>query len=197
MNRTKKRIFYLVACLYAVMFTLIVSGRMVSGVAPELMVLPNRPTAEALAQFEGFTSIRARGDFQLEVSRGDEFLIEYQSWSDLSGDIEISLEDEILFIGGWGNYVNSQLATVRIVMPRLDTVIARSLPVIDISGFDEPHLFLQTFGVYRLNLSDSRISELEVDSSTGDELNFTNVVTENRLIKTWGARHSKARIVDQ
>lgn len=198
MNKTNKRIAYLIGSIYAVIFTLIISGRVISGVVPELMVKPDRPTVEALSRYAGFNAIRASGDFDLEIVRAEEYAISYEAWSDLSGDIRISLEEEnTLFIEGRGNTVGDQRTVVKIRMPSLQQVHARYLPVISISGFVEPELTMGLEYIYRLNLSNSRIQNLDIDSTVGDELYFTNVETETRLVRTQGARHSKARIVDQ
>ena len=198
MGTTRKRIAYLIGFLFASNFILIASGRIISGIAPDLLVKPERPSVEALAQFSNFNAIRAHGDFKLEIVQGDNYFIDYITWSDLSGNITISQEEGTLFIGGQGNTVlGRQQTTIRVITPTIQSVHAQSLPVLTISGFDEPELIMDLRYVYRLNLSDARIGSLEIDSSVGDELYFTNLETQNRLIKTWGARHSKARIIDQ
>jgi len=126
-----------------------------------LQEVPQRMSANELAQFANYTRISVRGDFDLEVVQGLDYSIDYAPLNEFQGGLVATVEDNTLMITGFGNHQGADAAMLKISVPVLDTLEVFDVREVKISSFMAVLMNLRFTEITRVLLQNNVLGNLD------------------------------------
>ena len=137
-------------------------------------------TNAAVVPLTGFTEIRSRGSWQIQVTEGDTWSVEVYEPEDEDSAIDVSVRDGALILESndsrsrslfnWFGHDSS--TEVDIVMPSLSAIDVQGSADIDFSGFAGERLSLVSSGAINVDADDSEFDEVALTLSGMSNVDF-------------------------
>jgi hypothetical protein len=150
----------------------------------------------------GFTEVRASGQWQVTLVRGDAWAVEVSYPAELESGVEVRQERGALTLrynsarSWWSDFgSNEKLAmTARVVMPALEAVDLRGASSLDLSGFAGERLTIGASGAVSIDGRDSRYDALALKISGVGRTDLSGVTTTDARIDVSGAQNLTLRM---
>ena len=150
----------------------------------------------------GFTEVRASGQWQVTVVRGDTWAVEVSYPAELESGVDVHLERGALALrytlerSWWSDFgSNAEVAmTARVVMPALEAVDVRGASSLDLSGFAGERLAIGASGAISIDGRDCRYDALALKISGVGRTDLSGVTTTDARIDVSGAQNLTLRM---
>jgi Putative auto-transporter adhesin, head GIN domain len=146
-----------------------------------LQEVPQRMSANELAQFANYTRISVRGDFDLEVVQGLDYSIDYAPLNEFQGGLVATVEDNTLMITGFGNHQGADAAILKISVPVLDTLEVFDVREVKISSFMAVLMNLRFTEITKVFLQNNVLGNLDFIAQDVGEITLqeNNFIVQN------------------
>ncbi|MES2625022.1 MAG: DUF2807 domain-containing protein [Pseudomonadota bacterium] len=170
MKKSRKYIALTALGLFAAVVTMTVMSRIY--VTDFVPYVPTRTSEAELTQLANFTRIHLEGDYAVEVTQVQDYSIEYSPLSESQGEFAARVENDTLFISGFGNRTDTDRAIVRIGVPVLDTLEASYLEEITISDFRAPLMNVRVIGFQTFTMRNNVLDNIDLFSQGNGAINL-------------------------
>ena len=138
----------------------------------------------------GFSAIEVNGNWQVNVTRGDEWQVELSYPDNRKGDIKVAVRGNRLELKRrtwfWFRGEHDPRFTAGIVMPELEKLELAGTGQLDVSGFQGRQLEIDIKGNVRLEGRESRYDALDLSVAGASEIDLRGVVVTNAEVNLAG-----------
>ena len=162
--------------------------------APELLPLSGERVTRVL-DVADFDRVRVRGQWQVELTRGDAWLAELSYPVELEEGMSVDVVNRELDLrysperGWWSDFGRDPglRVTARIVMPELRGIGSSGASLVSFAGFTGRALEVSSSGASRIEGRDSRYDALEIAMSGAGAADLAGVTAEDAHVEVSGA----------
>jgi hypothetical protein len=171
------------------------------------------PPAEPLPAFSGqratrtydltgFTEIRAGGQWQVTLVRGEAWAVEVNYPAELEQVLDVREERGALLLrydldrSRWSDFGRDEALAIsaRVVMPALDSLRGSGATRFDVSGFEGKRLAIDASGASVIDGRDSRYDVLDIDISGAGHADLGGITTTDARVDVSGAQRVTLRM---
>jgi len=152
-----------------------------------------RPNA-AVVPLTGFTEVRTRGRWRVEIKEGDTWSVELYELEDSDSNVDVSVEDGALILESHGSrsrslfnwFGHDNSTEVDIVMPSLAAIDVQGSADIDFSGFVGESLTLVSSGAVNVEADASAFEEVALTLSGMSNVDFRGLSSDDASVNLSG-----------
>ena len=150
----------------------------------------------------GFTLLKASGQWQVTLVRGDDWAVEVSYPAELASGVDVRQEGGALTLhytlkrSWWSDFGSNEALgmNARIVMPALEAVEMRGASSLDLTGFASKGLRIDASGAISIDGRDSRYDSLALRISGVGRVDLGGVETTDARIDVSGAQNLTLRM---
>jgi hypothetical protein len=150
----------------------------------------------------GFTQVKASGQWQVTLARGDAWAVEVSYPAELESGIDVRQERGALTLrytlkrSWWSDFGSNKALGMeaRIVMPALEAVDMSGASSLDLTGFEGKRLTVDASGAISIDGRESRYDALALKISGVGRVDLSGVATTDARIDVSGAQNLTLRM---
>jgi hypothetical protein len=147
----------------------------------------------------GFAQIKASGEWQVTLVRGDGWAVEVSYPAELASGVDVRQQRGVLTLrtperSWWSDFGQAPAVSARIVMPALEAVDLRGASSLDLTGFTGERLAIDASGAISIDGRDGRYDALALKISGVGRTDLSGVATTDARIDVSGAQNLTLRM---